>query len=102
MPEKNGGIKMNTNNMSSYRELKEGELLDVNDYIIVRSILGKRKYKVTRITKTLAICKYDRSTEKNPNDFIDIRFKRRYGFYFGFYPSDTWDKNDYKVYRKEE
>lgn len=83
-----------------YRELQENELLEINDFVVVQSILGRRQYKITRLTKTLAVCKCNRSTKERPNDFIDIRFNKRYGFGFGFYPRDTWDSNAYRVYRK--
>ena len=86
-------------NLPKYRELKEDELLEINDIVVVE-YRGKSKYVITRVTKTQAICKYDRSTENNPNDFIDIKFTRKYGFWFSFVPRDTWDKNHYKVYRE--
>jgi len=59
-----------------YRKKSDGQLLEVGDGILVSHCFGKRVDKVTRVTKTMAICEVPGS--------LPIRYPLKCGF--GFCP----------------
>lgn len=62
-----------------YRKYQQGQVLRVGDGILVTHCFGKRVDKVTRVTKTMAICEVK---GQQP-----VRYPIKYGF--GFAPKGT-------------
>ena len=70
-----------------------GELLEVGDKLHVTSVFGISWFKITRVTKTLAISKR--------SDGYELRFKRVISHSMS-HPSQQWDSNTYTVERKQK
>jgi hypothetical protein len=80
--------------MERWKELPKDSVIEVGDLITYRNTFGINKQVVSRVTKTMAICRI--------NDRYDMKFKRIYDFYFAIVPRPDWDNNEYKAYRKLE
>jgi len=72
-----------------YRNLDWGDLVEVGDFIVVETFLGKRIHEITRVTKTLAV------SLEGGNEF---RCKRKVSPDMA-HPAIEWNSNTYKVYR---
>ena len=69
----------------------KNRMLEVGDVVITETMVGKREYPITRVTKTLAKSRRDASYEHT--------FKREIGFNMG-HPSEKWTTTKYEVRRK--
>lgn len=85
------------------RELKDKEQLKVGDWIITHHALwGKRKYPITRVTKTMAMSVKPR-TKENPEDTFETRFPRIYStFGYQSIPYEMWNTMQYTAYTNRE
>jgi hypothetical protein len=67
-----------------------GNLLEVGDTVIVENALVTSKYKITRVTKTLAL-------SKRPSDGYEHRFYRDTKNKGVAYYKDRFDQNTYSI-----
>ena len=70
----------------------EKRLLEVGDVIVATTLLGQRKFTVTRVTKTQAVC--------DDNNYI--KFKREYSYENGYVrirrvSQDRWNGSTYEL-----
>ena len=73
----------------------------IGDVILIKTWLGEHKVKVTRLTKTLAICHVVRADGTS----YDYRFKKEYEIWneetkrawVTSYPRQEWNTNEYFV-----
>lgn len=68
------------------------DLLCVGDVLCIENFTGKRKYLITRVTKTMAMSKLKNGSE--------LRWKRKISYNMSL-PHYTWDTNKYTVIRKD-
>ena len=68
------------------------DLLQVGDVVIAKNIMGKTEYKITRVTKTLAMSLAD--------DSYEHPFKREISSSMS-HPYRQWNMNTYSVRKGE-
>lgn len=85
------------------RELKDKEQLEVGDWIITsNAFFGRRKYIITRVTKTMAISVKPRFKD-NPEDTFTTRFPRTYStFGYQAIPFEMYNTTRYTAYTNRE
>jgi len=85
---------MNLKKFSSkgYKKIERGNL-EVGDIVIVKGAYGTSIYEIDSATKTMGkcICNEGQYVQRFKIDIWHIKL----------YPSNTWDTNEYIVYRKE-
>ena len=59
-------------------KVKYGEMINVGDIIIVKTCLGDNEFKVTRVTKTLAISKSPSGVENKFKRVFDCNISHPY------------------------
>ena len=72
------------------KKLQHGESLEIGDIIQSKSFVGIFQMKVSRVTKTKAVCKR--------SDGIEISYKRQVGINMS-YPNESWSAIDYICFR---
>ena len=70
------------------RVMEKGELLSVGDFLETKHAFGGSRYKITRVTKTLALSKRE--------DGFEHRFTRSVSFNMSK-PCDVWSMTRYKA-----
>ncbi len=73
--------------------IKSG-LLEVGDKLTIENCYGCNWFRITRVTKTLAMC-------KRPTDGFEFRFKREIGLCMA-HPRRLFDTSKYTVEREVE
>lgn len=69
------------------RKLNDNEELQIGDWVIEDlGPFGKRKNIITRVTKTMSICKKQRGQEWADDDFMITRYPRTYCMSFHSIP----------------
>ena len=66
-------------------------LVEVGDFIRVENFMGISNLRVTRVTKTMSLC-------KRKKDGFEHRYTREIGLNMSK-PYDTWNTNQYSVWR---
>lgn len=66
------------------------DLLEVGDIVVVENVYGKNEYKITRVTKTLAL-------SRRESDGYEHRFYRGTEKKGAAYPKRRFDKNTYSI-----
>ena len=66
------------------------DLLEVGDTVVVENVYGKHEYKITRVTKTLALSKLN--SEGSERRFYRDTKKKGVA-----YPKRRFDKNTYSI-----
>jgi hypothetical protein len=77
----------------SYKKVEEG-LVEVGDILVIETALGKSKFPITRVTKTLSL-------SKRESDGHEHRFIRKIKWDMA-YPRMEWNTNEYTVYRETD
>ena len=82
---------------------EEQKEFKVGDVIIVKNWTGKRKYEVTRVTKTQAICE----VKRDDGTGFTVKYKKKYLAYGSGYchvtqvPFISWNNSEYIVVSKD-
>jgi len=77
-----------------YRELKVGDVLEVGDILVVDTkVFGKKKYQITRTTKTTALSKIREGYEHKFQRVLQYNMTK---------PQEKWNILSYSAYRPIE